>query len=250
MTKTFSAKAVTVKAGDTFRVPVLVICPSVLDVQFEVQGGGEIEFSITFVEEGSRESRTLCDAVSCADREGNIDIDMSGTCECTWSNASAWLSSKTLSYTLQLTPLVDTRCKRRLEAAMTAATDFRMLSAVEVAEQVDADMKGMKERTLQLQQTSIAAKEKSAHAQVRYERYMQHVRRLEVEVAAARALADAEASELATHHRAAATAERSMAALEQAQHRTASSHRIASHAQHRIASHRIASHRIASHRIA
>ena len=72
--------------------------------------------------------------------------------------------------------------------------------------------------------------------QVRYDRYMAHVRRLETEVAAARAHADQArrsllwrrleptsllslwpqaASELATHHRAAATAERSLAALEQ-----------------------------------
>ena len=31
--------------------------------------------------------------------------------------------------------------------------------------QVDEDMNGMKERTLQLQQTSVASREKSAHAQ-------------------------------------------------------------------------------------
>eukprot|EP00965_Chrysotila_dentata_P087027 2873106-Pleurochrysis_carterae.AAC.1 len=50
--------------------------------------------------------------------------------------------AQTLSYQLQLAPKLDMRWRKRQLAAVTAATDFRMLAAVEMADKVDEDMKG------------------------------------------------------------------------------------------------------------
>lgn len=59
----------------------------------------------------------------------------------------SWISSKTLSYQLQLAPKLDVRWRKRLMAVATAATDFRMLAAVEMAEKVDEDLRSLKQRT-------------------------------------------------------------------------------------------------------
>lgn len=59
----------------------------------------------------------------------------------------SWISSKTLSYQLQLAPKLDVRWRKRLMAVVTAATDFRMLAAVEMAEKVDEDLRSLKQRT-------------------------------------------------------------------------------------------------------
>ena len=55
-TLTWTGNAVTIQAGGEFRLPLIVPHPSVLAMQFEVEGGYDIEFSLTFQddhEEGS-----------------------------------------------------------------------------------------------------------------------------------------------------------------------------------------------------
>ena len=55
-TLTWTGQAVTIQAGGEFRLPLIVPHPSVLAIQFEVEGGYDIEFSLNFQddhEEGS-----------------------------------------------------------------------------------------------------------------------------------------------------------------------------------------------------
>jgi len=139
-TLTWTGNAVIVQAGGEFRMPLQVPYPSVLAIQFEVDGGNDIEFSLTFKDDNENESSVLVEPVRVSDREGQLDIDTTGLCEIIWSNAHAWLSTKTLSYQLQLAPKLDVRWRKRHLAALTAATDFRMLAAVEMADKVDEDM--------------------------------------------------------------------------------------------------------------
>jgi len=214
-TLTWTGNAVTVQAGGEFRMPLLVPYPSVLAIQFEVEGGYDLEFSLTFKDDHEVESNVLVEPVRVSDREGQLDIDTTGVCEIIWSNAHAWMTSKTLSYQLQLAPKVDMRWRKRTVAAVTAACDFRMLAAVEMADKIDEDMKTMKQRTTELQEAVSSSKEKTTSAQSKYERYMGHVRRLEEEVAAAKAHADAAAEELTAAHREEAEAERSLVTLQQ-----------------------------------
>jgi len=214
-TLTWTGNAVTVQAGGEFRMPLLVPYPSVLAIQFEVDGGYDLEFSLTFKDDHEAESNVLVEPVRVSDREGQLDIDTTGLCEIIWSNSHAWMTSKTLSYQLQLAPKLDTRWRKRTMAAVTAATDFRMLAAVEMAEKVEEDIKGIKQRTVELQAAVSGSKEKTSGAQSKYERYMGHVRRLEEEVAAAKAHAEAAAEELTVAHREESAAERSLVALQQ-----------------------------------
>ena len=130
-TLTWAGNAVSIQAGSEFRMPLLVPYPAVLAIQFEVDGGADIEFSLKFKEDAEQEESMLVEPTRVSDREGQLDIDTTGTCEIIWSNAHAWMSAKTLSYQLQLAPKLDVRWKRRLLAAVTASTDFRMLAAVE-----------------------------------------------------------------------------------------------------------------------
>ena len=212
---TWCGQAVTVSAGSQFRLPLLVPQPSVLAIQFEVDGGYEIEFSLTFKDDAESESSLLVEPVRVSDREGQLDIDTTGVCEIVWSNAHAWMSAKTLSYQLQLAPKVDNRRRKWCLALVTAATDFRMLCAVEAAEKIDEGLRSLKQRTAQLHETVTGARERTAESQLRYERYQQHVRRLEEEVTAAREHLAQAAEELTAAHQAATVAERSLTALQQ-----------------------------------
>ena len=211
---TWCGQAVTVSAGSQFRLPLLVPQPSVLAIQFEVDGGYEIEFSLTFKDDAESESSLLVEPVRVSDREGQLDIDTTGVCEIVWSNAHAWMSAKTLSYQLQLAPKVDNRRRKWCLALVTAATDFRMLCAVEAAEKIDEGLRSLKQRTAQLHETVTGARERTAESQLRYERYQLHVRRLEEEVTAAREHLAHAAEELTAAHQAAAVAERSLTALQ------------------------------------
>ena len=47
-TLTWTGNAVIVQAGGEFRLPLIVPHPSVLAIQFEVDGGYDIEFSLLF----------------------------------------------------------------------------------------------------------------------------------------------------------------------------------------------------------
>lgn len=114
----------------------------------------------------------------------------------------------------QLAPKLDVRWRKRQLAALTAATDFRMLAAVEMAEKVEEDLRSLKTRTADLQQSASGAKERTASAHAKHERYLSHVRRLEEEVAAAKQHADAAAQELKAAHAAEAAAHRSLVALQ------------------------------------
>jgi len=55
-TLTWKGNAVIVQRGATFRMPLLVPNPSVLAIQFEVEGGYDLEFSLTFKEDGDDET--------------------------------------------------------------------------------------------------------------------------------------------------------------------------------------------------
>lgn len=87
-----------------------------------------------------------------ADREGQLDIDTTGVCELLWSNHHAWMSSKVLSYQLQLAPKVNTQMRKFRSAVISAADDYRVLAAAEAADEVDRNMRTLKQRTAQLQQ--------------------------------------------------------------------------------------------------
>ena len=55
-TLTWTGQAVSIQAGGEFRLPLIVPHPSVLAIQFEVEGGYDIDFSLNFQddhEEGS-----------------------------------------------------------------------------------------------------------------------------------------------------------------------------------------------------
>lgn len=106
-TLTWTGNAVIVQAGGEFRMPLIVPHPSVLAIQFEVDNGNDIEFSLMFKDDNEDEANMLVEPVRVTDREGQLDIDTTGVCEIIWSNAYAWLTSKTLSYQLQLAPKID-----------------------------------------------------------------------------------------------------------------------------------------------
>jgi len=106
-TLTWTGNAVIIQAGGEFRMPLIVPHPSVLAIQFEVDNGNDIEFSLMFKDDNEAEANMLVEPVRVTDREGQLDIDTTGVCEIIWSNAYAWLSSKTLSYQLQLAPKID-----------------------------------------------------------------------------------------------------------------------------------------------
>ena len=55
-TLTWTGNAVIVQAGGEFRMPLQVPYPSVLAIQFEVEGGNDIEFSLTFKDDNETES--------------------------------------------------------------------------------------------------------------------------------------------------------------------------------------------------
>merc|ERR1719230_685159 len=142
-TLTWTGNAVSIQAGGEFRLPLIVPHPSVLAIQFEVEGGYDIEFSLNFQDDHEDGSSVLVDPVRVADREGQLDIDTTGVCELLWSNQHAWMSSKVLSYQLQLAPKVNTQM-RKFRAAV--------ISAAEAADEVDRNMRTLKQRTAALQQ--------------------------------------------------------------------------------------------------
>jgi len=213
-TLTWTGNAVQVQPGGEFRMPLIVPNPSVLAIQFEVDNGNDIEFSLTFKDDNEEESSLLVEPVRVTDREGQLDIDTTGVCEIVWSNAYAWVSSKTLSYQLQLAPKIDMLKKKWRTSIISAASDFRIMAAVTSAEQVDSMMKNLKTRKAKLQETVSGSREKTAQAQLRHETYMGHVSRLEEEVQAAKAHADGAAAELAALHKEAADAERTLLKLQ------------------------------------
>ena len=106
-TLTWTGNAVIIQAGGEFRMPLIVPHPSVLAIQFEVDNGNDIEFSLMFKDDNEDEANMLVEPVRVTDREGQLDIDTTGVCEIIWSNAYAWLTSKTISYQLQLAPKID-----------------------------------------------------------------------------------------------------------------------------------------------
>lgn len=55
-TLTWTGNSVIVQRGAVFRMPLLVPHPSVLAIQFEIEGGYDIEFSLTFKEDHEEES--------------------------------------------------------------------------------------------------------------------------------------------------------------------------------------------------
>jgi hypothetical protein len=55
-TLTWTGNSVIVQRGAVFRMPLLVPQPSVLAIQFEIEGGYDIEFSLTFKEDNEEES--------------------------------------------------------------------------------------------------------------------------------------------------------------------------------------------------
>ena len=86
-TLTWTGNAVIVQRGTVFRMPLLVPYPSVLAIQFEVEGGYDIEFSLTFKDDHEQDSSVLVEPVRVSDREGQLDIDTTGVCEIIWSAA-------------------------------------------------------------------------------------------------------------------------------------------------------------------
>ena len=195
-TLTWTGNAVIIQAGGEFRMPLIVPHPSVLAIQFEVDNGNDIEFSLKFKDDNEDEANMLVEPVRVTDREGQLDIDTTGVCEIVWSNAYAWLTSKTLSYQLQLAPKIDLLKKKWRSSIISAASDFRIMSAVTSAEKAEQLSKTIKTRKSQLQDVVSGSREKTAQAQTRHEKYMGHVARLEEEVAAARAHAEQAAADL------------------------------------------------------
>ena len=115
-----------------------------------------------------------------ADREGQLDIDTTGVCELLWSNSRVDVS-KILSYQLQLAPKINTQMRKFRAAVISAADDYRVLAAAEAADEVDRNMRTLKERTVRLQEEVSSSKEAAA-AVARHERYLGHVKRLEEEL--------------------------------------------------------------------
>ena len=76
--------------------------------------------------------------VRVADREGQLDIDTTGVCEILWSNQHAWMTSKVLSYQMQLAPKVNTQMRKFRRSVISAADDYRVLAAAEAADEVRA----------------------------------------------------------------------------------------------------------------
>ena len=215
-TLTWTGNAVSIQPGGEFRLPLIVPHPSVLAIQFEVEGGYDIEFSLVFHDDHEEDASAsvLVEPVRVADREGQLDIDTTGVCELLWSNQHAWMSSKVLSYQLQLAPKVNTQMRKFRAAVISAADDYRVLAAAEAADEVDRSMRTLKQRTAQLQQDVSGSKEKAAAAVARHERYLSHVKRLEEEVAAAKAHAEQAKAELAASHREASQMERRLVQMQ------------------------------------
>jgi len=213
-TLTWTGNAVSIQAGGEFRLPLIVPHPSILAIQFEVEGGGDIEFSLTFQDDQEESSSTLVEPVRVADREGQLDIDTTGVCEILWSNHHAWMSSKVLSYQMQLAPKVNTQMRKFRAAVIAAADDFRVLMAAEAADEVDRNMRSLKQRTSEMQTAVQGCKQKEQEAAARHERYLKHVQRLEEEVAAAKAHADQAAVDLAAAHREALQHERRLTLMQ------------------------------------
>jgi len=195
-TLTWTGNAVSIQAGGEFRLPLFVPHPSILAIQFEVEGGLDIEFSLTFKDDNEDASNVLVEPVRVADREGQLDIDTTGVCEIVWSNMHAWMSNKVLSYQMQLAPKVNTQMRKFRGAVISAADDYRVLAAAEAADEVDRNMRTLKQRTVDLQTEVSGSKEKEAAAAARHERYLGHVKKLEEEVAAAKAHAEQAAADL------------------------------------------------------
>lgn len=149
-----------------------------------------------------------------ADREGQLDIDTTGVCELIWSNHHAWMSSKVLSYQLQLAPKVNTQMRKFRSAVISAADDYRVLAAAEAADQLDRSMRTLKQRTAQLAQDVSSSKEKAAVAAARHERYLTHVKKLEEEVAAAKAHADQAHADLTATTKEASQMERRLTTMQ------------------------------------
>ena len=59
-TLTWTGNAVSIQAGGEFRLPLIVPHPSVLAIQFEVEGGYDIEFSLTFQDDHEDGSSQVC----------------------------------------------------------------------------------------------------------------------------------------------------------------------------------------------
>ena len=90
--------------------------------------------------------------------------------------------------------------------------------ARQAADRVDESMKSIKSRTAQLQRKSEDAKAKAEQAQMRYERYVGHVRRLEEEVVAAKGHVEAARKDLEEHQQEALHAEDTLDLLEELRH--------------------------------
>jgi septation ring formation regulator EzrA len=97
------------------------------------------------------------------------------------------MSSKVLSYQMQLAPKINTRMRRFRAAVISAADDYRVLMAAESADAIDRNMRTLKQRTGDMQKAVEGLKQKEQDAAARYERYLGHVKRLEEEVLAAKA---------------------------------------------------------------
>merc|ERR1719217_2032506 len=69
-TLTWTGNAVIVQAGGEFRMPLIVPHPSVLGIQFEVDNGADIEFSLMFKHDNEDEANLLVEPVRVTDREG------------------------------------------------------------------------------------------------------------------------------------------------------------------------------------
>ena len=212
-TVTWTGNAVSIHAGGEFRLPLIVPHPSILAIQFEVEGGQDIEFSLSFKDDQEEGSSVLVEPVRVADREGQLDIDTTGLCEILWSNQHAWMTSKVLSYQLQLAPKVNTQMRRFRTAVIAAADDYRVLAAAEAADEVDRTMRTLKQRTIDLQNDVTSTTEKEVAAAARHERYLSHVKRLEEEVAAAKAHAEQAAVDLAMAKRETILLERKLKTL-------------------------------------
>ena len=183
---TWTGNAVTLQPGAEFKMPILVPFPSILAFQFEVENG-DLSFSLIFNDDQDNKDQLLVEPQKLTDREAQLDIDTTGTCTLIWSNAHAWMSTKTLSYQLQLAPKVDTLPRRAFECIVTAATEYRMQAAVDMSERLDEEVNSIEERTAGLQTSLSSAREEASVAETKLERYQKHVRRLKEEVEAAEA---------------------------------------------------------------